>query len=323
MGMYETIKSFHTQFAFEPVIKNLDALKSHEWVIAAGMGGSHLAAGLLKVWKPELPLIIHKNYGLPDFPENVLDASLLIANSYSGNTEEALDVYSEAGKKGMARAAVSTGGKLLELSEKDGTPYIKMPDTNIQPRSALGFSFKSLLKLLGEEEALQEVGKLSESLNVARYEEFGKKLAERLKGFVPIIYSSERNFSIAYNWKIKFNETGKIPSFSNVFPELNHNEMTGFDAKENTRVLSEKFYFIFLTDAADHSKIQKRMIVTMNLFKDRRLRVEEIPLSGDSIFYKIFSSLLIADWASYYTAENYGVEAEKVPMVEEFKKLVA
>lgn len=323
MGMYETIKNFHTQFAFEPVIKNFDALKGHEWVIAAGMGGSHLAAGLLKVWKPELPLIIHKNYGLPDFPEHVLGTSLLIANSYSGNTEETLDAYLVAGKKGMARAAVSTGGKLLEFSEKDGTPYIKMPDTNIQPRSALGFSFKSFLRLLGEEETLQEVGKLSESLNAARYEESGKMLAERLKGFVPVVYSSEKNWPIAYNWKIKFNETGKIPAFYNIFPELNHNEMTGFDAKENTRVLSEKFYFIFITDAADHSKIQQRMIVTMNLFKDRGLPVEEVPLSGDNIFYKIFSSMLIADWTSYYTAENYGVEAEKVPMVEEFKKLVA
>ena len=210
----------------------------------------------------------------------------------------------------------------MERAEKDMLPYIMLPDTGIQPRMALGFTMKAILKFMGEEEALKELAGLSKTLEPQLYEKEGKVLAEHIRGFVPVIYSSEKNWPIAYNWKIKFNETGKIPAFGNIFPELNHNEMTGFDVKETSKHLSEKFYFIFLKDSQDHSKIQQRMEVTEKLYKDRGLPVELFDLKGDQAFHKIFSSLILADWAAYYTAVGYGVEPELVPMVEEFKKLI-
>jgi glucose/mannose-6-phosphate isomerase len=139
---------------------------------------------------------------------------------------------------------------------------------------------------------------------------------------VPIIYASEKNRALAYNWKIKFNETAKIPAFCNVFPELNHNEMTGFDAKTATQFLSDKFYFIFLRDFVDHPGIFKRMALTGELFKKRGFNVEILDFGGENQWLKIFSTLLIADWAAYFTALNYGADPESVPMVEEFKKLM-
>jgi len=110
-----------------------------------------------------------------------------------------------------------------------------------------------------------------------------------------VIYSSKRNVAVAYNWKIKFNETGKIPAFYNVFPELNHNEMTGLDVREATKELSKNFHFIFLKDETDHPKIQTRMDITKKLYEDRGLAVEILQLQGNDIFHKIFSTLFFCD----------------------------
>src|SRR3989344_4812222 len=323
MPLYDAIKNFNKQFEYEPKIGNEGSLKKGDKFVVAGMGGSHLAADMLKTWKPELDLIIHGDYGLPPLRGDDIKERLIILSSYSGNTEEVLSSYEEAKRNNLALVILSVGGKLLESAKKDGIPYVQMPDVGIQPRSALGFSLKALLKLIVEEAALEEVARLAYALAPEEYEEGGAVLAGRLNGFIPLIYSSFRNFSIAYNWKIKFNETAKIPAFCNVFPELNHNEMTGFDVNRKTKPLSEKFYFIFLQDEVDPSRIKKRMEVLDKLLRTRDFPVEILKLEGKTIFEKIFSSLVLADWISYYLAEQYGVEAEQVPMVEEFKKLIA
>lgn len=320
--MYETIKSFNKQFSFIPKIENEKNLEKRRKFIVVGMGGSHLSAGLLKIWNPYIDIIAHQDYGLPAMEEEELKNRLVIAISYSGNTEEVIDAFEKAIEKKIPVAVISTGGKLLELAKKHSVPYIRMPDIEIQPRCALGLSMKSMLKIMGEERALKETESLADSLNPDDYEREGRNLAKILKGHVPVIYSSARNYSIAYNWKTKFNETGKIPAFFNVFPELNHNEMTSFDANDKTMPLSEKFHFIFLKDKDDHPKIQKRMEVLKVLYNERKLGVEIVEIKGKSVFHRIFSSLLLADWAAYYTAQIYGTEPEKVPMVEEFKKLI-
>lgn len=317
-AMYEAIKNFAKQFAYEPVIENGTHLEPFERFVAVGMGGSGLAAGLLKAWNPLIRMKIHRDYGLPDLPEEALKKSLIILSSYSGNTEEVIEAFYATREKKLNSAVIAVGGKLLGLAKDAGIPYIQLPDTGIQPRSARGYSFQALLKMTGQELALRETRMLVDTLMPERYEDEGRALAEYLKDFVPIIYSSRRNVAIAYNWKITFNETGKIPAFYNVFPELNHNEMAGFDAKK----LAKSFHFIFLRDHADHPKIQRRMEILEGLYRDRGLHVEIAEMHGDTPFHKIFSTLLVADWAAYYTAKIYGFESDKMKIVEEFKRLI-
>jgi len=187
---------------------------------------------------------------------------------------------------------------------------------------ALGFHTKAILKVMGKEKELMEISELYNILKPEDFEGWGRELAEKIKDKIPIIYSSEVNQAIAYNWKIKFNETSKIPSFYNVFPELNHNEMTGFDIKESSRHLSKNFIFLLIEDDDDHPKIKKRMEVLKNLFEAKGLNVEVLKLTGKNKFHKIFSSLILADWTSYHLAIKYGIDPERVPMVEEFKKLI-
>jgi glucose/mannose-6-phosphate isomerase len=322
--MYEAIKNFNKQFEYEPVVENADKLERKDKFIVAGMGGSHLAAGLLKIWKPELDLTIHRDYGLPAVSAKELSENLIILSSYSGNTEEVtdaeetIDVYENLTKTDLSSAVISTGGKLIELAKEDSAAFVQMPDTDIQPRSALGYSVKALLKVIGDEETLKELTELSETLDPSEYDSQGKALAEKLKGKVPVIYSSTRNTAVAYNWKIKFNETGKIPAFYNVLPEMNHNELEGYSIKE----LTEKFHFIILEDVEDDERVLKRMEVLEKLYKDKGLPVDVIEIKGKNKYHKVFASLLTADFAAYYTAQQYGLEAEPVPTIEEFKKLI-
>lgn len=318
----DVINNFPSQFAYEPDIHNGEHLpKSHAYIIA-GMGGSALAAELLREKSSEREIFIHRGYGLPRVNESVLKRSVLIAISYSGNTEETLDVFTKAHAQGMSMAVIASGGKLIELAVEHNVPFIRIPHTGIQPRHANGFILKALMKLMGDETGLHEVSALTALLDPSRYEAEGKALAEKLQGKVPVIYASSENSAIAYNWKIKFNESAKIPAFYNVFSELNHNEMTGFDVIDSTQSLSDKFYFIFLADEKDHPRIAKRMELTRQLYGMRGLSVETVKIEGESAWHSACASLICADWTAYYCALHYGTEPEKVPMVEEFKKMM-
>lgn len=323
--MQEAIKNFPAQMAFVPEIENKEKLGVYERYIVLGMGGSHLGADVLAGWQAQLPITVHSDYGLPYVADTHKAKTLVIASSYSGNTEETIDGFEEAGRQGIPRAAISAGGRLRDLARDAGVPYIQLPDTGVQPRSATGFSMHAIAALMRHEAAsaaLQATGTwLAEHMDA--FEQQGRALAEQARGRAPVIYASLRNRAIAYNWKIKLNETGKVPAFYNVIPELNHNEMTGFDVVEATRPLSERMFFVFLEDVEDHPKNQKRMAVTAQLYRDRGLNVASVSASGGTSFEKIFALTLIADWFAYYTSQGYGTEAEQVPMVEEFKKKIA
>ncbi len=319
----DDIKHYGKQFDFEPNIENSAKLKKFGKFVVCGMGGSHLAADILKAWHPEIDILVWSNYGLPPIAEKELKERLIILASYSGSTEETIDAFNTAKAKKLSYAVIAAKGKLLSMADKAKIPYVRIPDLHLQPRMATGLSLKALLALTGEKNLLAEAKLLSTQLHPSREELRGKDLARRVHGSVPIVYASGRNAALAQNWKIKLNETGKIPSFCNVVPELNHNEMTSFDVKTKTLPLSRNFHFIFLKDAGDDRRIIKRMNVLEKLYRDRGFKTEIILLQGKTELNKMFNAINLADWTAYYSAKMYGVEPEQVPMVEEFKKLIA
>ncbi len=312
--MYEAIKNFSNQFLFEPIVENKEKVGQYTCFVVLGMGGSALSAGLIKVGRSDFPIIIHRDYGLPDFSKG----ALVVASSYSGNTEEVLDGYDLARSKNLNLCAIAAGGKLLEKAKADGVPYIQIPDTGIQPRMAVGYSFLALAKFIGADDLIKEAQGLGRLLDPVLKEAVGKELAEKIAPRVPVIYASRRNEALAYNWKIMFNETGKIPAFYNVFPELNHNEINSFDVHPR----SHDFHFLLFRDLGDHPRIQKRMEVLQKLFSDRGLAVDIIEITGANSTEKIFNNFLLGAWIAYYTAIHYKADPNIVPIVEEFKKLL-
>lgn len=329
----DTIKNFPKQFEYEPEIINANKLGAYESYVIGGMGGSGLVTGIIRAIKPTLDVAAHHEYGLPRFlgveklPADKANSykaekRLFIAISHSGDTEEILDFYKSVVEAGLPTAVIAAKGMLLDFAKENGAPYIDLPGDDDQPRMSLGYTLRALLKLIGEEGLYKETGELVKSLKPEKLEVTGKDLAETISGKVPIIYSSRRNQALAYNWKIKLNETGKIPAFYNTFPELNHNEMQGFDVNDRNVGLSEKMHFVFLEDDQDHPRVKDRMRATAKLYRDRGLVVEHIGVDGESRMEKIFSSLALADWTAYYVSQGYGAQPEQVPMIEEFKKLL-
>jgi glucose/mannose-6-phosphate isomerase len=201
-------------------------------------------------------------------------------------------------------------------------PYIVIPNTGIQPRSALGFSALSIAAFV-EPSMIPELQNLQSSLDPESLREQGKEIANALQGKVPVIYSSNPNRALGYIWKITMNETGKVPGFQNLFPELNHNEMQGYDFNEKTAELSSNFSFFILHDSEDHPRIELRMKTVTDLYQEKGFDVTTLYLEGENILEKVFNSVILANWIAVNLARNNGAEPEKVALIEEFKKRIA
>lgn len=320
--MREGIKNFAAQFGWQPKIINNGKLQPAERLIVCGMGGSRLSADILAALKPEKVRAVHLSYGLPELPATDFATALLVLSSYSGGTEEILESYDLARARGLNFAVMAVGGELLARAERDGVPCIQFPNTGIQPRLSIGFGVKALAAFLEDEKLLAELNSLEKILQPESLELRGSELARDLVGQLPLIYASEKNRALAQIWKIKINENSKIPAFANALPELNHNEMTGFDSAPGARMLSENMTAIFLADSSDHPQIQKRFAATEKLYRDRKIKTLRIDLGGATRAERLFNNLLLADWVSVVLGESYGAETEQVPMVEEFKALI-
>lgn len=299
---------------------DLSSLPSHpSMVIIAGMGGSALPGELLTIAARRialrLPVHIHRTYGLPSYADN---KALLFTVSYSGNTEETLSVYEEAVAKGFTPISITVGGRLKELAHKNGTPLFRIPDTGIQPRQATGYLFVSVLRVLEAKNIVVGVRKqfteAAQKIRAETFEEYGKELARRVKGKIPLLYASQDYKALAYIFKIKFNENSKTHAFANYFPELNHNELVGYTDP------ADRFYTLILQADDEHERIAKRMRISAELIREKGHNVEIVPIEGKTIFEKIISSMVLSDWVSYYLALEYGVDPEPVEIIEGLKK---
>lgn len=325
-NMHRMITDFPLQFA-----KGFDlALKTEirtpvERIILTGMGGSALAGDLINTAFADdikTPLLISRNYAIP-FPLD--DKTLVIANSFSGNTEETLAAYNQAIQAGAQVVAMASGGKLLELAMKDGVPYIKTikESPDFQPRMSSGYIFAILTALLVKAGHLpwtaeKQVREMAEWLATINTELPGRQLGESLFGTIPLIYTSDTYWPVARIAKIKLNENAKLPAFWNVLPELNHNEMVGFT---NT---NDNYRIVILRDPNDNPDINQRMDKTAEILRGQGIGLKATiwDMMGHSRLEKIFSTLMVMDWSSYYLAMKMGIDPTPVKLVEDFKVLM-
>ena len=325
--MKESILNFTEQFNFEPEIVNEESLDcNYNNFILGGMGGSSISANLLHIFRPGIKLHIHKDYGLPAFDNEFMSDALFIASSYSGNTEETLDFVESAYSRGYKVAIITSGGKLLEYAKTNNLPYIQIPSTGIQPRMALGFSILSISKFVNKELVPEIQGSLN-NIELDLIEKQADEIFPQLENKIPTIYSSLLNQPLGYVWKITLNETGKVPAFQNVFPELNHNEMQSFDfsaldTNENQNKFGN-FGFIILHDSEDYPQNELRMKTLETLYQEKGFDVISLYLEGNNPFEKVFKSILLACFIALKLAEAREVDPETVPLIEEFKKRIS
>ena len=323
--MREIILDFPKQFevGFEAGQKIEFLKRKFENVIICGMGGSALPGSLLQLFVRNLNFkfqnfFVHRDYNLPNFANK---NSLLFAISYSGNTEETISAFKEAIAKNLKVISISSGGKLKELSKKFKTQFIEIP-SGLPPRMALGYLFSALfsalIKLKIVPDFKKEILALKEKLKPEKFEKEGQEIAQFLLYKTPLIYSSSSYRELARIWKINFNENSKVPAFFNYFPELNHNEMTGVgEANKNYRKI---FKAIILKEKSDNPRNKKRMKILAEIFKERGIESKILNLKGKNIFEKVFSSILLSYFSSFYLAKLQNIDPVPVKLVEEFKQ---
>tara|TARA_Y100000310_G_scaffold268382_1_gene280964 strand:- start:782 stop:1783 length:1002 start_codon:yes stop_codon:yes gene_type:complete len=316
-NMYDVLKNFPKQMQEAARLgKNVKITDKIDNIIITGMGGSALPGEILKsfFYSTSIPIFVNKGYTLPEFTNM---RSLVFVISYSGNTEETIYAYRNALRKGARIVAISSGGKLEELSTKQRQIFIKVP-SGIQPRSGYAYQFFPILNVLMNSKIIgdvsQDIEKTIETLKKPIFEERAKDIAIKLEGKIPLIYSSDKLFAIAYKWKINFNENSKVHAFCNMLPELNHNEIVGYTQ------LEADYHVILIKDEDDHMRVKKRFDITKDIIKKSGVSVTEIMLKGGSILTKIFSAIYIGDLASYYLALKYGIDPTPVKIVEELKR---
>jgi glucose/mannose-6-phosphate isomerase len=323
--MYEKIlKDFPNQFERSlDLAKNARVkFKNFENIIILGIGGSAWSGDLVDIYlttELKIPIYINRDYTLPKYTTS---NSLVIVIAYSGNTEEPLSAYKEALQKKMTIFAITSGGILKELCEKNHTPIVLIP-SGIPPRCATGYIFTSILVLLSNLNLIsskeKDIKQTANALKTLKLEAKAMEIAKKLVNKIPIIYASDRFKAISRIWKIKLNETSKVMAFHNYLPELNHNELMGYTYSK----LQGKFHVIIIRDKEDHPRVKKRMELTAELIKSMGIEVTMIDTIEGSLLTRIFGTLLLGDWISYYLALEYGADPIETKLQEDFKKAMS
>lgn len=316
--MEEDLRTFPDQLRFVPEIKNAKALRPVQQVVVVGMGGSHLAADIYRMLRPRVHMHIHSSYGLPHIPDELKDQTLIILSSYSGNTTEVLDAYEAARKGGFLVAVMASDGVLATRAAEDALPHVILPKVT-QPRVSIGYGVVALAHLLRDLELIDELAATAPLLTGA-YKEEAQSYASWFKDTIPLVYAGQSDFPLAYIWKIAFNETAKIPAFANAFPELNHNEMEGFDVEPDKVTYQQRFRGFFLLPSEGDKRMEERMHITAEIYKRRGVETRIFERAGSTRVERVFKSILMAEWVSYALAVLRDIDPEAVPLIERFKK---
>jgi len=301
-------------------------------VIVAGMGGSAIGGDLLAALARDLatvPVVVHRNYGLPAWAG---PHTLVLASSYSGNTEETLSSAAEAFRRGAPLVAVTTGGELARRSSSWGASLLTF-DYPAQPREALGYSFLLLLGILVRldllpdmtpevEESIAVLEALRAEVETAVPQENNpaKELASWLHGCLPTVYGSDLLAPAARRWKGQFNENSKSWAFFEELPEMDHNAVVGTGHPPS---LAGRIRALFLTSEHDHPRNRLRQEVTRRLFEEAGVSCRTVSGRGKSPLAQMLSIVLLGDAASYYLAMLNQVDPTAVVAIQALKRALA
>jgi glucose/mannose-6-phosphate isomerase len=298
-------------------------------VLVTGLGGSAIGGDLLRVYCQEragIPVVVNRDYNLPAFAD---ENTLVFAVSYSGNTEETLHAYRLARVKGCRVVALSSGGKLAAWASEEGVPVIPIP-SGLAPRAATGYLFLPMLAALERLRLLDGIdGAVSEMVAVLRAQTDSyrpevpsdinpaKQLALEFRDRIPVIWGASGTTEVvALRWKGQVNENAKAPAYCNSFPELNHNEIVGF---EQPGELLNRLWIVLLKDKGDDPRVAYRMQVTNKIITGKVAGVTEVASAGESILARLYSLIYLGDWASFYLAALYGIDPGPVRVIDYLK----
>jgi len=300
-------------------------------IVVAGMGGSGIGGEILKDWLRDelsIPIEVSSDYTLPAC---VNEDTLVFAISHSGETEETLSSFVDALRRKCMIVSITSGGHLLSFSKRLSLPFVQIPG-RLPPRAAIPFLFFPLPVLLEKIGVLSDVREeIDETVRVMRIvgeanspkvpveDNLAKKLALELMGSVPVVYGFRQYSAIAHRLKTQFNENSKVVCRFDVFPELNHNEVVGWEASE---ALTRQFSVILIRDRDEPVEMRRRIEVTKLLALKGVKKVLEVYASGEGRLARMFSVLHVGDFASVYLAILYGKDPTPVRTIGAIKEVM-
>jgi glucose/mannose-6-phosphate isomerase len=291
-------------------------------VLVCGMGGSGIGGKMVSFWAQDhitVPMQSFQDYTCPGY---VNEHTLIIASSYSGNTEETLICVKQAKVRGAQIIAVCSGGEILDFCKNNGYDFVVVPGGN-PPRTALAFSVVQVLNILVQHQlvpsSLLKDIKKSEELLISDLEEIkveARKLAEITKDSVPVFYASAKYDAVAVRARQQFNENSKILCWHHVLPEMNHNELVGWGGGD------KRFTAVFFDTGDLIPRNQKRLEITRDVVA-KKTTIHNLPAKGNSFIERSFYLIHLVDWASYYASQIKKVDAFDIDIIDFLKDELA
>jgi glucose/mannose-6-phosphate isomerase len=295
-------------------------------IIISGLGGSAISADLIKNFirdELSIPLLVNRNYSLPKFAN---EKTLFIASSYSGNTEETISSLKQAIELGCKIICISTGGEIESIAKSKNITCIKVQE-GFQPRYSLGLSFFSLLKVFQVLKFIKDQSSVVEKIksiwkkNGIEFSREGNtafNLAESLVGFIPVIYSvADSTSSIGYRFKCQLNENSKLHAFHNEVPEMNHNEIIGWESYRE-KIFHSKI--VIIADEIYHPKIQKRFDILKEIFSKSGVEIINLKSNEDNFKVRLLDLIYLGDWISYYLGVLRGFDPSEIDNIHTLKE---
>jgi len=299
-------------------------------LVFAGMGGSGVGGALAIAAigsSASLPISLAEGYELPSW---TTQDTTVLCTSYSGSTEETLACYEAAGVVGAKRIVATTGGELGQLARRDGVPVIPIAG-GLQPRAALGYVFTAAIEIAGlagvAPRHTPEIDVAAAHLETL-VREWGpgapedcepKALARALHGTIPLIYGAGPTRAAAYRWKCQFNENAKLHAFTHSLPELDHNELMGWEQAAD----SAAFSAVFLSDTDLHPRITQRIEITRELIEEQAHTTVVVPPRTGTPIERLLSLALLGDLTSIYLGVLRGIDPSPIAGIDALKRALA
>ena len=288
-------------------------------VLICGLGGSGIGGTIVSdIISPKvnIPIAATKDYSIPNF---VNKHTLVIANSYSGNTEETLYALEKCQAKGAEIAVITSGGKLKVIAEENKYNKIIIPG-NQPPRAMFGYAFAELFFMLNhygiiDDSFKSDFTKAIELLDAEKsdIQEQAMSLAKKMYKKTPVIYVANGFEGVAVRFRQQINENSKMLCWHHVVPEMNHNELLGWRTNVNDLAV------VYFRNKSDYERNQIRMDINKKVISEYTDNISEICSKGDSLIENSLYHINLGDWVSWYLSEMNNVDAIEIDVIDFLK----
>lgn len=322
--MEQLIKNFpiHLKAALDIARTNIFTHHPHQItrVVLAGMGGSGISGQIVSNIVADLcsvPFIAIHSYHLPAYVDK---HTLLIVASYSGNTEETINILEQAMQKNAKIVCMTSGGQISKIASERYLDILSLPEFIPYPRAGIAFSIVHILDILFQngftnKSPLEQIRTASDLISFEQDDIIAKaeKIAHLLQGKMPVIYTIDSIASVAVRWRQQFNENAKILCWHHTIPELNHNELVGWKEQD------ERIVVLFLRLRDEYKSNQTRIELTKQIISSRVHSTIDIYAKGFSLAEKMLYLIHLGDWISWFLAGINNVNPEEIKVIDFLK----